>query len=67
MSNPDPSPSTRFRPGNQAAKAPGPRPDLGHLHVRPPMASKGRWVAASRRAGLSLSEWVIRELDRAAS
>ncbi len=66
MSNPNPSPSTRFGPGNQAASKPG-RPPEGHLHVRVPMPTKGRWVAASRRAGLSLSEWVIRELDRASS
>ncbi len=64
MANPDPSPSTRFASRNQAARKPDAPPE-GHLHVRVPMATKGRWVAAARRAGLSLSAWVVGRLDKA--
>jgi predicted HicB family RNase H-like nuclease len=54
-----------FRKGNTARQK-GDRPADGHLNMRVPMATKGRWVAASRSAGLTLSEWVTRVLDDAA-
>ncbi len=38
----------------------------GHLHVRVPVAALERWRAAAARKGDSLTEWVIRALDRAA-
>lgn len=54
-----------FRKGNTARQK-GDRPADGHLNMRVPMTTKGRWVAASRAAGLTLSEWVTRVLDAAA-
>jgi hypothetical protein len=55
-----------FRKGH-AIRQKGDRPADGHLHVRVPMETKGRWVATSRSAGLPLSEWVTRTLDAAAT
>lgn len=38
----------------------------GHLHVKVDLSKKGRWVAAARADGLTLSAWCERTLDRAA-
>jgi len=53
-----------FRKGH-AIRQKGDHPADGHLHIRVPLETKGRWVAASRASGLSLSEWVTRTLDAA--
>jgi len=53
-----------FRKGHSIRQK-GDRPADGHLHIRVPMETKGRWVETSRAAGLPLSEWVTRVLDDA--
>lgn len=53
-----------FRKGHSIRQK-GDRPADGHLHIRVPMETKGRWVETSRAAGLPLSEWVTRVLDEA--
>ena len=55
-----------FRKGNTARQV-GDMPAEGHLHIRVPMETKGRWVQASRVvSGRGLSAWVIQALDAAA-
>ena len=55
-----------FRKGNTARQV-GDAPADGHLNIRVPLKSKGRWVQASRTvAGRGLSAWVIQTLDAAA-
>lgn len=55
-----------FRKGNTARQV-GDSPAEGHLHIRVPLETKGRWVEASRKvAGRGLSAWVIQTLDAAA-
>ncbi len=53
-----------FRKGHSIRQK-GDLPADGHLHIRVPLETKGQWVAASRAAGLPLSEWVTRVLDEA--
>lgn len=56
-----------FRKGNTARQV-GDAPADGHLHIRVPLETKGRWVQASRRvAGRGLSAWAIEVLDAAAA
>lgn len=56
-----------FRKGNTARQVGDASAD-GHLHIRVPMETKGRWVQASRTvAGRGLSAWVIQTLDAAAA
>lgn len=55
-----------FRKGH-AIRQKGNRPADGHLHIRVPMETKGRWVESSRAAGLPLSEWVTQTLNASCS
>lgn len=60
-----------MNPSNTTPNRPGPRlgPDgpADHVvHLRVTGAQKGRWVAAARRRGQSLSAWCAEHLDREA-
>lgn len=37
------------------------------IHLRVPAALKARWVRASQREGLKLTDWVVRAVDRPAN
>lgn len=41
----------------------GAEPATAVLHVRCTPTQKAGWVKAAQRAGLRLSEWVVRRLD----
>ncbi|MBP8963340.1 MAG: hypothetical protein KBG39_10390 [Opitutaceae bacterium] len=48
--------------GNRNAQR-GAEPATAILHVRCTPRQKAAWVKAAQRAGLRLSEWVVRRLD----
>lgn len=48
--------------GNRNAQR-GAEPASAVLHVRCTPSQKSAWVKAAQRAGLRLSEWVVRRLD----
>lgn len=37
--------------------------DLVPIHLRVPAAHKGRWIRASRAAGMRLSDWIIEAVE----
>lgn len=39
---------------------------LPQVAIRIPQATRDRWHAAAQRAGLTLKDWIITNLDRAA-
>jgi len=44
------------RPGDQAAP-------IAIVHLRVPTEMKGRWIAASRKAGMRLADWIVARVE----